>query len=78
MTNMLKFALNGELKKAEQIHYDYYKLFEGFRFETNPMAAKKAMELMNLPGKYLRKPLTELSEGKTNILRNLLTKRNVI
>ncbi len=78
MTNMLKFALNGELKKAEQMHYDYYELFEGFRFETNPMAAKKAMELMNLPGKYLRKPLTELSEGKTNILRDLLTERNVI
>ena len=69
MENMLQLALSGKKEEAQQIHYDYYNLYEAFRFETNPMAAKMALKLMNLPGGTLRPPLGDLSEGKTKILK---------
>ena len=78
MKDMLEFALNGELEKAKKLHLDYYDLFEAIRFETNPMAAKKALNLMNLPAGSLRLPLTELSEAKTEKLRLIMKKRGLI
>ncbi len=78
MKKMLGLALNGNLKEAEHIHFEYYKLFEAFRFETNPMAAKKGLELLGLPGKLLRLPLTELSKEKSEIIKKLLTEKGLI
>lgn len=78
MKEMTDFALNGDLKSAEKIHYDYYMLFEALRFESNPMAVKMALNLMNLPSGFHRSPLTPLSEGKTKILKQLLQERNLI
>lgn len=78
MTDMLDLAMRGEMDKAEKMHFEYYKLFESFRFETNPMAAKRGLDLLGLPGKILRPPLTELSEGKTKIMRELFKEKNLI
>ncbi|HOW24851.1 MAG TPA: 4-hydroxy-tetrahydrodipicolinate synthase [Bacteroidales bacterium] len=78
MGKMIHFALNGELLKAQELHYSYYSLFEACRFETNPMAVKKALELMGLIDGTLRPPLTPLSEAKTNVLTSLLKERGVI
>lgn len=78
MGKMIHFALNGELLKAQKLHYSYYPLFEACRFETNPMAAKKALELMGLIDGTLRPPLTPLSEAKTNVLASLLKERGLI
>lgn len=78
MTKMLHLALEGKTEEARQIHYDYYNLYEAFRFETNPMAAKMALKLMGLPGGALRAPLTELGEAKTTILKKLLQEKNLI
>jgi len=78
MKEMLELALAGNLKKAEKLHFEYYNLFEAIRFETNPMAAKRALNLMNLPGGSLRLPLTELSEEKTKKLKFILEERKLI
>lgn len=78
MKEMTEAALSGDMKKAEQIHYEYYELFEAFRFESNPMAAKMALNLMGLPAGGHRSPLTPLSEGKTKILKDLMLKKKLI
>ena len=78
MRKMIDFAIAGENEKARKIHVDYYPLFEAFRFETNPMAAKKALELMGLINGSLRLPLTPLGEGKTEILKSFLEERGVL
>jgi 4-hydroxy-tetrahydrodipicolinate synthase len=78
MKEMTEAALAGDMKKAEKIHYDYYELFEAFRFESNPMAAKMALNLMGLPAGGHRSPLTPLSEGKTKILKALMIKNGLI
>ncbi|MCD4817954.1 MAG: 4-hydroxy-tetrahydrodipicolinate synthase [Candidatus Cloacimonetes bacterium] len=78
MKNMLDFALGGNNVEAIKLHDENYELFEALRYETNPMAAKKALNLMNLPAGSLRLPLTELSDAKTDKLRKIMLKRGLI
>lgn len=78
MRDLVTYCLNGEFKKAEEIHYTYYDLFEALRMETNPMAAKEALTLMGLPAGGLRLPLTRLSEPKRDILKKVLRERGLI
>lgn len=78
MKNLLDLALNEQKEEAEKLHFQYYDLFEALRFETNPMAAKMALNLMQLPSGDLRSPLTPLSESKTEILKSIMQKKNLI
>jgi len=78
MRQMTDLALNGKMKEAEEIHYKYYDLFEALRYESNPMAAKMALNLMGLPAGGHRSPLTPLSEEKTNKLRSFMQKAGVL
>jgi 4-hydroxy-tetrahydrodipicolinate synthase len=78
MKEMIELALSGVGERAKQLHYEYYDLFEAIRWETNPMAAKMALNLMGLPAGPLRMPLTPLSEEKTKKLKVILEKRNLI
>ncbi len=78
MKELTEAALSGNMNKAQKIHYDYYELFEAFRFESNPMAAKMALNLMGLPAGGHRSPLTPLSEGKTKILKDMMIKKGLI
>lgn len=78
MKEMVDLALFGKLDKAKEIHYKYYDLFEALRWETNPMAAKMALNLMGLPAGGLRLPLTPLSEEKTKKLKAILEKRGLL
>lgn len=78
MKNMIELTLERKLEEANNIHLKYYPLFEALRFETNPMAAKMALNLMGLPAGSLRLPLTELSESKTNILKSILEELGLI
>ena len=78
MKNLTSFALLGEMKKSEKLHFEYYSLFEALRFESNPMAAKMALNLMGLPAGGHRSPLTPLSEGKTIILKSIMLEKGLI
>lgn len=78
MEKMVYLALNGQIEEAKEMHFSYYSLFEAFRFETNPMGAKKALELMGLINGALRPPLTSLSKGKTEILKSILEERGLV
>jgi 4-hydroxy-tetrahydrodipicolinate synthase len=78
MKELTEAALAGNMKRAEELHTGYYELFEAFRFESNPMAAKMALNLMGLPAGGHRSPLTPLSEGKTKILKSLLLQKGLI
>jgi 4-hydroxy-tetrahydrodipicolinate synthase len=78
MRRMTELALEGKMEEAEVIHYKYYDLFEALRYESNPMAAKMALNLMGLPAGGHRSPLTPLSEEKTNKLRGFMQKSGVL
>jgi 4-hydroxy-tetrahydrodipicolinate synthase len=78
MKNMVELALAGNLQEAEKIHSEYYPLFEALRWETNPMGAKMALNLMDFPAGGLRLPLTPLSVEKTSKLLDLLMRNKLI
>lgn len=78
MKKMTSLALTGKMEEAEQLHFEYYDLFEALRFETNPMSAKMALNLMGLPGGGLRMPLTPLSEEKTAKLKSIMLKKQLL
>jgi 4-hydroxy-tetrahydrodipicolinate synthase len=78
MGKMINFAVEGNHAEARRLHFDYYPLFEACRFESNPMGAKKALELMGIINGTLRLPLTDLSEGKTKILESILNERGLL
>jgi 4-hydroxy-tetrahydrodipicolinate synthase len=78
MARMIHFTLEGNHEKARELHLDYYPLFEACRFETNPMGAKKALELMGLIDGSLRPPMTRLNESNTAIMSTILRERGLI
>jgi 4-hydroxy-tetrahydrodipicolinate synthase len=78
MIKMTDLALEGKFDEAQKFHYDYFELFEALRFESNPMAIKMALNLMNLPSGFHRSPLTPLSEGKTKILKELMSVKGLL
>jgi 4-hydroxy-tetrahydrodipicolinate synthase len=78
MRDLVSYCLNNEFQKAEEIHHKHYRLFEALRFETNPMAVKEALSLMELPGGGLRSPLTRLSNPKRELLVSILTESRLI
>jgi 4-hydroxy-tetrahydrodipicolinate synthase len=78
MGKMINFAVEGNNAEANKLHTEYYPLFESMRFESNPMATKKALEMMGIINGTLRPPMTELSEGKTKILQTFLKERGLI
>lgn len=78
MGKMINHALEGRLDEANKMHLQYYPLFEACRFETNPMAAKRALELMGKINGTLRPPMTELSDAKTKELKTILTENGLI
>ena len=78
MMKMTEAALSGNPETASEMHYRYYELFEALRWESNPMAAKMALNLMNLPAGGHRSPLTPLSADKTTKLKMILQKHDLI
>ncbi|HNX07033.1 MAG TPA: 4-hydroxy-tetrahydrodipicolinate synthase [Bacteroidales bacterium] len=78
MKKLTEHALAGNMKEAAELHYGYYDLFEAFRYESNPMAAKMALNLMGLPAGGHRCPLTPLSEEKTAKLKMFMQKKGLL
>jgi 4-hydroxy-tetrahydrodipicolinate synthase len=46
MAQMMDAALAGDLSKAKQLHYKLFPLMSAMFYETNPVPAKKSLELM--------------------------------
>ncbi|MBP6978207.1 MAG: 4-hydroxy-tetrahydrodipicolinate synthase [Bacteroidales bacterium] len=78
MARMIHHALKGNHERARDLHTEYYPLFEACRFETNPMGAKKALELMGLINGSLRPPMTRLSESNTAVMASILKEKGLI
>lgn len=78
MKNIVDWTLSGKKKEAEELHNEYFSFFEAVRFETNPMGAKAALELMGLIKGNLRLPLTPLSENKREELKSIMKERGLL
>ena len=71
MSQMVKLALKGELKKALPLHYAMLPLMNAIFEEGNPTGIKALMEIEGLINNVLRLPLVKASKPLTNKLATL-------
>ncbi len=70
---MVSAALEGDFKKAREIHYRLFPLFKALFMDTNPVPVKTAAWMLGLiEEKSFRLPLCEMSPEKEEKLREIL------
>ena len=69
VTSICSLCLSGEYLGATALFCKYAGLFSALFAETNPMPVKTAMELLGTDSGYLRLPLTSVSEGHKELLK---------
>lgn len=62
-------CLDGDFKKAAKMQFEALPLIDSLFSEVNPIPVKKALNIMGFEVGPLRKPLTEMEDGHTNILK---------
>jgi 4-hydroxy-tetrahydrodipicolinate synthase len=71
---MVSAALNGDFKKARELHYKLFPLFKAMFMDTNPIPVKTAVWMLGLiEEKSFRLPLCEMSPEKEKRLRDVLS-----
>ena len=66
-------ALNDNLDRARELHFELSPLFRQLFAETNPIPVKAAMAIRGYGPETLRSPLTELTEEPREELERILT-----
>ena len=70
-SDMVHFALKGDLKKALPLHYRLLPLMNAIFEEGNPTGIKALLEIEGLITNILRLPLVKASKPLTNKLATL-------
>ena len=74
MSQMVKYYLEGDQKKALELYYRLAPVLRGLFVETNPIPVKAAANMMGLAAGSLRAPLTDLApENKKKLESQLKT-----
>ena len=72
VANMVEAFNNGDIKKAQALHYKLLPLIKAMFIETNPIPVKTAMGLLGLCSPQLRLPLTPISSENLEKLKKAL------
>ena len=76
--NLTECALNGDFKKAEELHYKYLPLFKGIFIETNPIPIKAALAMKGMIKENYRLPMCEMKAENKEKLRKILKDLKII
>jgi len=71
-SDMVRYALAGNLKKAKDLHYMLFDLMKINFIESNPIPVKTAMHLMGMMEDSLRLPLTKMNKHNRDKLKLVL------
>jgi len=69
VADLTRAALNGDWKRAREVHLKLFPLCQAMFFETNPIPVKTALSLMGMISGELRLPLCPMSETNLNKLK---------
>jgi 4-hydroxy-tetrahydrodipicolinate synthase len=73
MAAMMEAALAGDVARANQLHYKLFPLMQAMFYDTNPVPAKKSLELMGKIRSGLpRLPLAPMNEANVTKLKTAL------
>ena len=78
MSQMVQAALDGNVIKARELHYQLLDLFRAMFFETNPISVKTAMGLMGLMDPELRLPLWSMNPQAKGRLEQVLRSNRLL
>lgn len=78
VTELIHSALDGNWKRALELHRKYYQLFNDMFIDTNPIPVKSAMAMMGLIEEVYRLPLCPMSEALREKLRQTLKNSGVL
>ncbi|HMK53883.1 MAG TPA: 4-hydroxy-tetrahydrodipicolinate synthase [Methanobacteriaceae archaeon] len=72
MSRMVRLALEGDYASAMDLHYELYDLMKVLFVESNPVPAKKALNIIGRPAGHVRMPLAPLKDQNTEKVRKVL------
>jgi len=72
MSNMVRYALDGDYTSALKLHDELYDLMKVLFIESNPVPAKEALNMMGRPAGHVRMPLAPLNEASKKQLNKVL------
>ena len=78
MGELVRSALEGDLKRARELHYRLYPLCKILFIETNPAPVKAAMDMMGLAAGDPRLPLVHVRKESEEKIRDVLGKLGLI
>ncbi len=79
MADMMEAALAKDVVKAKQLHYKMFPLFQAMFYDTNPVPAKKSLELMGkIKSGTPRLPLYSISDDNLAKLKAALSAYGLI
>jgi len=79
MAAMMDAALAGDLAKANQMHYKLFPLMQAMFFDTNPVPAKKSLEIMGkIKSGTPRLPLYTMNDDALARLKTALSEYGLI
>lgn len=73
-SNMVKAALTGDFKKAQQLHYKYFDMVHYMFVDGNPPGIKATLKILGICGDMLRLPLVKVTTTTYTALENLIKK----
>ena len=76
--DMVRYALNGDMKKAGALHYRLFDLMKANFFESNPIPVKAAMHMMGKMDDYVRLPLVKITKYNREKLKKVLKELKMI
>lgn len=77
-SDMVRAALEGNLKKAHELHYRLFELMKINFIESNPIPAKTALSLMGKMDDNFRLPLTKISKANKEKLKEVLKELDLV
>lgn len=77
LKQMINAFFAGNLTKAKEIHYKYYKFMRDIFIETNPIPIKAAMAMRGMIEEEYRLPLCSMYEKNKKILLETMNKTGI-
>jgi 4-hydroxy-tetrahydrodipicolinate synthase len=78
VVEMTHAALEGDFKRARELHYRLYPLARAAFMETNPIPIKEAMAMAGMLEPEFRLPLCRMSEANRERLREILRQYGLV
>ena len=72
-SEMVHAALDGDWKRARELHYKLFPLARAAFLETNPIPIKEMMAMVGMLEPEFRLPMCRMSDGNREKLRGILT-----